>query len=246
MTAVDALRSGILKLLPERAAWAPRVKALFVADLHLGKAAALRALGAPAPTGASEETLRRLAELIATLRPEHVVVLGDFTHAHTSKTQGLLESLRAWRARWSSLAFTIVLGNHDRGAERFYSDCGFAWAEAAVLLAGLECRHHPIVDETFTGPLVLAGHVHPVARLNGPGRDSFRVPCFVAGGHQIVLPAFGEFVGGSVVVPREGERLLISTGRGVFDATSRVARAPRNTASENLSAELGGDLAPFC
>ena len=32
-------------------------------------------------------------------------------------TPGLLKSLCAWRARWSSLAFTIVLGNHDRGAE---------------------------------------------------------------------------------------------------------------------------------
>jgi DNA ligase-associated metallophosphoesterase len=227
MNALEALRSGILRLLPERAAWAPQTKTLFVADLHLGKASAFRALGAPAPTGASEETLRRLAELIETIRPEQVAVLGDFTHARTSMTQGLLESLRAWRARWSALAFTIVLGNHDRGVEQFYSDCGFVWAEAPVLLAGVECRHHPVVHDSSSGPLVLAGHIHPVARLNGPGRDSLRIPCFVAGGPQIVLPAFGEFTGGSLVVPREGERLLIATARGVFDVVSGNGGAVR-------------------
>jgi metallophosphoesterase superfamily enzyme len=81
----------------------------------------------------------------------------------------------------------------------------------------MECRHHPIIPDDVSGPLVLAGHLHPVIRLNGPGRDSLRTPCFVVGVRQIVLPAFGEFVGGSIVSPREGERALIATLRGVFD-----------------------------
>ena len=99
MNALEAVRAGILKLLPERAVWAPGAKTLFVADLHLGKAATFRALGAPAPTGVSEETLRRLAELIETISPQHVVALGDFTHARPAMTPGLLKSLCAWRAR---------------------------------------------------------------------------------------------------------------------------------------------------
>ncbi len=91
MNAYEAVRAGVLKLLPERAAFAPGAKTLFVADLHLGKAATFRALGAPAPTGVSEETLRRLAELIATIEPQHVVALGDFTHARAAITPGLLK-----------------------------------------------------------------------------------------------------------------------------------------------------------
>jgi uncharacterized protein len=75
LNALEALRAGILKLLTERAVWAPGAKTLFVADLHLGKAATFRARGAPAPTGVSEETLRRLAELIDTIKPQHVAVL---------------------------------------------------------------------------------------------------------------------------------------------------------------------------
>jgi uncharacterized protein len=108
LNAFEAVRSGLLKLLSERAVFAPAEGTLFVADLHLGKAATFRAYGTPAPTGASEETLRRLAELIDTIRPEHVVVLGDFTHARAAMTPGLFASLCAWRARWSSLALTIV------------------------------------------------------------------------------------------------------------------------------------------
>jgi uncharacterized protein len=227
LNALEALRVGILKLLPERAVWAPGAKSLFVADLHLGKAATFRALGAPAPTGVSEETLRRLAELIDTLKPQHVVALGDFTHARAAMTPGLLKSLCAWRTRWSSLAFTIVLGNHDRGAEHFYSDCGFAWVDAPALVADIECRHHPIARDTVSGPLALAGHLHPVVRLNGPGRDTLRTPCFVVGKRQIVLPAFGEFVGGSLVTPSDGECLMIATARGMFDVTPGARGAVR-------------------
>ena len=51
--------------------------------------------------------------------------------------------------------------------------------------------------------------------------DSLRTPCFVVGERQIVLPAFGEFTGGSLVSPGEGERALIATDRGVFDVTPR-------------------------
>jgi DNA ligase-associated metallophosphoesterase len=231
LNALEAVRAGVLKLLPERAAWAPAGKTLFVADLHLGKAAAFRAFGAPAPTGVSEETLRRLAELIERVEPDHVAVLGDFTHARAAMTPGLFASLCAWRARWSSLAFTIVLGNHDRGAEQFYSECGFSSVKAPAAIAGIECRHHPTAPEDVSASLALAGHLHPVVRLNGPGRDSLRTPCFLVGERQIVLPAFGEFVGGSLVAPSEGERALIATARGVFDVTPVARGAVRGFAA---------------
>jgi metallophosphoesterase superfamily enzyme len=66
-----------------------------------------------------------------------------------------------------------------------------------------------------------------LVRLNGPGRDSLRTPCFVMGERQIVPPAFGEFVGGSLVTPGEGERALIATARGVFDVTRGAGGAAR-------------------
>ena len=58
MTADGAIASGALALLPERGVWSPAARTLFVADLHLGKASAFRAAGAPAPFGTSEESLQ--------------------------------------------------------------------------------------------------------------------------------------------------------------------------------------------
>ena len=59
-----------LQLLPERALWGPAGRTLFVADLHIGKAATYRALGQPVPGGTTRENLARLDGLIALHSPE--------------------------------------------------------------------------------------------------------------------------------------------------------------------------------
>jgi DNA ligase-associated metallophosphoesterase len=214
------LGHGLIELLPERAVWAPRERALFVADLHLGKATAFRVFGAPAPTGASEETLRRLGALVDELRPERLVVLGDFVHAAPSMTEGLAESLRDWRAQRAGLACAVVLGNHDARAGGWLAGVGVEIFDAPAVHAGLECRHFPLEDEDALseGPTTLAGHLHPMTRLRGPGRDSLRLPCFVVCGRQVVLPAFGEFTGGAFVSRRPQARLMAATEIGVFEA----------------------------
>lgn len=213
------LGDGPLELLPARAVWRPDAKALFVADLHLGKGSAFRAFGAPAPTGTSEETLRRLGALVGLLKPEQLVVLGDFVHATPSMTPGLTASLKAWRADRSQLSCVVVLGNHDVRAGRWIESLGFEVAEAPTRHAGCECRHFPLDDEAALeeGPTTLAGHLHPMTRLYGPGRDSLRLPCFVVSGRQVVLPAFGEFTGGSYISRRPQLRLMAATELGVFE-----------------------------
>ena len=47
----------------ERALYWPRAKTLFIADAHLGKAAAFRAGGVPLPAGTTADDLSRLARL---------------------------------------------------------------------------------------------------------------------------------------------------------------------------------------
>ncbi len=143
------------------------------------------------------------------------MILGDFVHGKSSVTEGLAESLRSWRRRRSHLDCVVVLGNHDRRAAPLYDGCGFRIANEPTLAAGLDCRHYPLDGQARTqGPVTLAGHLHPVARISGRGRDSLRLPCFVLDGRQIVLPAFGEFTGGSLVRPDEGRGIvLVASGR---------------------------------
>ena len=228
MTAEDALACGALTLMPGRAVWSARERTLFVADLHLGKAAAFRAAGAPAPFGSSEETLRRLGALADGLAAERLIVLGDFVHALSSLTDGLSRSLREWRRARQALDCAVVIGNHDRRAAKLYAGCGFSALEEPALCGAIACRHHPLDrDASGPGPVTLAGHLHPVARISGRGRDSLRLPCFVVDGRQIILPSFGEFTGGSLVRPVNGERIVLV-------APDRLVELPRPPARAGL------------
>ena len=103
----------LLHLLPERALWWPGGRVLFIADLHIGKAATYRALGQPVPGGTTQENLGRLDALIAAHAPRHIVFLGDFLHAAQARTPQVLAALEAWRTTHVGIAMTLVRGNHD-------------------------------------------------------------------------------------------------------------------------------------
>ena len=182
-----------LHLLPERAVWWPAGRALFIADLHLGKAATYRALGQPVPGGTTRENLARLDALIDRHAPGRVVFLGDFLHAAQARTPQVLAALDGWRARHAGVAMTLVRGNHDSRAGDPPAALGIEVVDEPWLLGPFACCHHPQAHATH---FVLAGHVHPARTLRGRGHDSLRLPCFVSEAGQAILPAFGEFTGG--------------------------------------------------
>jgi DNA ligase-associated metallophosphoesterase len=177
-----------------------------VADLHLGKAATYRALGQPVPGGTTGENLARLDALIERHAPRRLVFLGDFLHAAQART--VLATVEAWRARHAGVAMTLVRGNHDSRAGDPPDTLGIEVVNEPFLLGPFACCHHPQSHATH---FVLAGHLHPVCRLHGAGRDSVRLPCFVSEARQAVLPAFGEFTGGWLV-PRAEERRFYAVG----------------------------------
>lgn len=183
-----------LLLLPERAISWPAAGVLFVADLHLGKAATFRALGQPVPGGTTAQNLARLDALLAEHDVRHLVLLGDFLHAAQARTPTLLAALDGWRERHPSLACRLVRGNHDSRAGDPPPGLRIEIVTEPWLIGPFACCHHPQQHATH---FVLAGHLHPVCSLHGSGRDSVRLPCFVQEEDaQAVLPAFGEFTGG--------------------------------------------------
>lgn len=198
-------------LLPERAVWWPSGKALFIADLHLGKAATYRALGQPVPAGTTHENLARLTTLISKYAPQQIVFLGDFLHAATARTVDVLAALHEWRARHAPCDMTLVRGNHDSRAGDPPATLRFDVVDEPYLHGPFALCHYPQQHATH---FVLAGHVHPVCRLSGRGRDSLRMPCFVAQARQAILPAFGEFTGGWMVPSGPAQRLY-PVGGGV-------------------------------
>jgi len=219
-------------LLPERALWWPGEKTLFIADLHLGKAATYRALGQPVPGGTTQENLARLTALIARHTPQRIVFLGDFLHSAQARTENILAALHEWRACHAAVDMLLVRGNHDRRAGDPPLLLRIPVVDEPHLHGPFALCHHPQQHPTH---FVLAGHMHPVCRLSGRGRDSMRLPCFVADGRQAILPAFGEFTGGWRV---EGEpkRQLYPVGGGVVWCLPGIANA-ESAANAKLRAE---------
>jgi DNA ligase-associated metallophosphoesterase len=196
-----------LVLMPERAVFEPASHTLFVADIHLGKAAVFRARGIPVPHGTSGTTLERISQAVARSGATRLVVLGDFLHAKESQARSTMAALAAWRSAHAGLSCLVVEGNHDRHAGQVQSAFGFETLGGPYVAGALRCVHDP-ADAPVPGLWTLAGHVHPVVRLRGR-HDSLRMPCFWLRDRVLTLPAFGEFTGGFELVPGAQDRVFV-------------------------------------
>lgn len=194
-----------LHLLPQRALWWPAQQTMFVADLHLGKAAAYRALGQPVPSGTTQANLGRLADLLLGYKPQTLVLLGDFLHSAEARTASVMQELTLWRSAFASVRCVLVRGNHDRRAGDPPPALGVEVVEEPWPLGPFAACHHP---QKQPQQLVLAGHVHPTVVLRGRAHDSLRLPCFALDADQLLLPAFGEFTGGWTLASTPGVALF--------------------------------------
>jgi DNA ligase-associated metallophosphoesterase len=210
------LRGEELHLHAERALFWPRRRTLIVADVHLGKDAVFRRAGLPIPAGNVASDLARLEALVDHFAAERLLVLGDLLHApiHPIGDAAWVDQVSAFRARYASLAFEVVRGNHDRSPERVPSSWNLRWLNEAATHEGPFLFMHDARDDDRG--YALGGHLHPVMRLNSP-TDSLRLPVFwLRAGHG-VLPSFGGFTGGHPIGPRLGrrDRVYAATPEGI-------------------------------
>lgn len=201
-----------LVLHAERALEVPQAGALIVADLHWGKATALRSIGVPIPTGGTAEDLRRLDTVLERTGARALYILGDLAHSHHGWDERALVPVQAWRARWPQLAITLVRGNHDRHAGDPPTSLDITCVDGPYWQHDLQLAHEPVPPSGSA--LHVFGHVHPTTRLAGRGRDRVRLPCFVQGAQHLILPAFSSFTGAGAWVPSPRERPF-----GVVDDT---------------------------
>lgn len=205
-------------LLPQRAVYLNDSQTLLVADLHLGKAATYRKLGQPVPQGTTSETLARLSVAIQNQPVKQLVVLGDFLHAaQVHKATQTLSAIEQWRARHSTLAITLVRGNHDDRAGDPPKALGIDVVDEPFSVEGFACRHAlPHSPRSHAQGFAFAGHTHPVVTLQGGARDRLRLLCFVVSPDACILPAFGAFTGGHEHQPTRGETLYAIADDAIF------------------------------
>lgn len=204
-----------LWLLADKAAYYPAFRALLIADAHFGKAAAYRKLGQPVPHGTTQSNLQRLDDLLSDYPCDHLIFLGDFLHAPGSHAPGTLAALLEWRARHHDLAITLIRGNHDKRAGDPPLALAFKVVAEPLVLGPFALQHEP---DPHPEHFVLAGHVHPVFRLYGKGRQSLRLPCFYLRERLMLLPAFGAFTGGMDIKPGVEDRVFVVGDGAVWAA----------------------------
>ena len=202
-----------LWLLAEKAIYWPERRLLLIADAHFGKAAAYRKLGQPVPHGTTASNLRAIDALLARYDCTHLVFLGDFLHAPGSHSAGTLAALAAWRREVANLEITLIRGNHDLRAGDPPAELNFRVVSEPLVMGPFALQHEP---DSHAQLHVLAGHVHPVFRLHGRGRQSLRLPCFQLGQKVSLLPAFGAFTGGYNVDNAADQRVYVTGDGGVW------------------------------
>lgn len=215
------VRGEELALLPERAIYWAAERTLLVADLHLGKAATFRALGAPVPETPTYETLERLSCLVEKVAPQRIAFLGDLLHDREAATGAPRDALLDWCGRHPGVELELIVGNHDRRAMSRLDEavlCAISLADERS--AGpFVYAHHPPVGQPEG--YVLCGHIHPGFRLTARGRRTATLPCFWFQHKCAVLPAFGEFTGLALVDPGDDDELFLCAASEVIRLPSR-------------------------
>lgn len=194
--------AGSLCLSVFKAAYSADHKALFVADVHMGKASSFRQLGVPVPHGTSADNLDRLSQAIDFFQPEVLFILGDFLHSKLAQHRALLDQVTEWSACYPGLRKVLVRGNHDDAAGDPPQHTGIDLMDEPFLLGQFALCHYP---QNLPGAYTLSGHLHPGVVLAGAARSRLRLPCFYQQAQGLVLPAFGAFTGLAIVRPKEGE-----------------------------------------
>ncbi|VVP73645.1 hypothetical protein PS918_01609 [Pseudomonas fluorescens] len=211
-------------LLPQKAIYWPAQQALLVADAHFGKAAAYRSLGQPVPQGTTSHNIAVLDAILAGLSCRQVIFLGDFLHGPGSHAKATLDALTEWRARHPELPMTLIRGNHDKRAGDPPASLDIRVVCEPLLLGPFALQHEPDPHPTRH---VLAGHVHPVYRLHGRGRQSLRLACFKLGEDMSLLPAFGAFTGGFQVKQDPSSRIFVVGDNEIWPVGASSARDER-------------------
>jgi uncharacterized protein len=205
----------VLELLPQKAIYWKRERALLMADLHLGKVNHFRKSGIPVPSKANEKNLELIVELIESTHPARVIFLGDLFHSHYNPEWEVFGELVK---HFQSISFELVLGNHDMLSKVQYARKGITLCNE-LRLHPFIFTHHPLedMDESLYN---LAGHIHPGATLHGKARQSVTLPCFYFGKQQGILPAFGMFTGLARIKPKVDDGVYIIAENTVLKVNS--------------------------
>ena len=163
-----------LELHPYRAIWWAADATLFMADLHIGKAAHFRKEGIQIPTAVIDLNLQRFAALLDHYQPKSVYILGDLFHSDANHEWHLFIDLLS---AYPAIDFHLVVGNHDNLKDLGQHSHPMTIHKKDFDLGPFCLCHHP--RKEFSGEkYYLSGHLHPGVKLKGIGKQNLKLACF--------------------------------------------------------------------
>lgn len=219
-------------LMPQRGVYWPARRMLLVADLHLGKADAARAEGAPLGGRVLGDMLERqlctLSAAIEASGAERVIVLGDLLHSPIGLTTAMVEAVANWRETVAA-TIDVVPGNHDRRLGKVAPVWGMGVLEPRVSVGAFELVHDP--EHASGTSFAWCGHLHPAVEL-ARGGDAMKLPAFHLKDGLGVLPAFTSMARGKQLWVEAGDRVFAVAGAEVVEMGKKDNIATALTAQQ--------------
>ncbi len=196
-----------LTLLPEKAIYYKKERALILADVHLGKTGHFRNAGIPVPQELAYVDLETIDSMLSdkNFEIEKLIVLGDLSHAKLNFDWIVFEE---WRIKNKDIQIQLIKGNHDILSDNVYQSLDIEISKIAVL-NNLILVHDSRHSESVNGFYKICGHIHPAVRISGKARQAMTLPCFYFGKSVGLLPAFGRFTGKHVIRPGEDDVVFV-------------------------------------
>jgi len=181
-------------------------KTMIVSDTHFGKTGHFRKSGIAVPQQVYKEDLQRFFSLATDLKPERILVVGDFFHSTDNEEHNLFLK---WKNDFNSLQITLIKGNHDILGNTWYENAGIQLIEDFYEIGQFRFQHDPAENDFLVkeNTFVFSGHVHPGIQMRGIGKQSLRFPCFYFTQNQCILPAFSKFSGLAIVKPKKQDQV---------------------------------------
>ena len=157
-----------------------------VSDLHLEKGSSFISTGQFIPPYDSEETLKKLLNVIDNYKVKKVILLGDTFHDKDAFHRMSLKAKSLFYSLIKNYEVIFILGNHEEKMKiekiQFHKK---------YVINGLNFLHK---SQKKNMPEIF-GHFHPVATIR-VGSRKITAKCLVQTNLSLIMPSFGEYTGG--------------------------------------------------
>jgi DNA ligase-associated metallophosphoesterase len=189
------IRDQTCHFLPEKAIYWEEEKTIIIADIHIGKGTVFRKAGIPIPQGIMDEDLMNISKIVHRVNAKKCIIVGDLIHAHSGLSIDVKKKFSQW-LHDIHCEVHLVCGNHDHALlKHLPQEWPLHLHQEIMIIEPFLFSHFPTSHAQW---FVWSGHLHPKVEISS-AYDRLVLRCFQIFPHLGILPAFGFFVGGTMI-----------------------------------------------